>query len=122
FQIDESGTLSPGFSYITITSDVTNTTDVPQEKLTMSQGDLAVIDDDENHFSRSALERVFWASTWSAAEGSVHKSITIAPHTTQQLTTIYLVPDRIADDPSLIWIVDNTPENLQAFKIDIPAR
>lgn len=94
FRIEDDGSLTSGFSYRTATFDVTNPSDEEVSLLTSILVSFAARNDDGTYSTMSS--RAIWATGFDAATNSGDE-VTLAPHETRELTAVYVVSDKFAE-------------------------
>ncbi len=99
YRIEDDGSLTPGFSYRTVTFAVTNPADEEIAFFVSGLGRFAVRDDTKGHYSMLAATPV-WATGYDGRTNS-GDDCTLAPHETRDLSVVYVVPDVLdeLDDP-----------------------
>lgn len=114
YRIEDDGGLTEGFSYRTVTLEVTNLSDeeVPVDVSTL--GCLAARDD-EDRCSMLAT-RIMWMTGFDRATNS-DRACTLAPHETRDLSVVYVVPDVFDEqaDPLFCFYALGGPDS--AFRI-----
>lgn len=105
YRIEDDSSLTPGFSYRTVTFEVTNPSDEETSLSVSTLARFAVRDDDEGHYSTLAATPV-WATGYDGRTNSGQEYV-LAPHETRDLSVVYVVPDVLdeLDDPlfNLSW-------------------
>lgn len=115
YRIEDDGSLTPGFSYRTVTFEATNRSDSDVSLYTAALGDLAVLDDNEGHFSRMA-SRVMWTTGFDAATNSGWDCV-LAPGETRELSVVYVVSDELDEQDDPLFCLSSYQSDSVAFRI-----
>lgn len=116
YRIEDDSSLTSGFSYRTVTLEVTNPSDEEISLYASALGNFAVRDDSEGHYSMLAAA-VVWTTGYDGRTNS-GQEYTLAPHETQDLSMVYIVPDALdeVDDPLFGFFLYDDAGNT-AFRI-----
>lgn len=114
YRIADDGSLTPGFSYRTLTFAVTNPSD--EEALVDASllGCLAVRDDEGRCSMLST--RAIWMTGFDSATNS-GGNCTLAPHETQDLSVVYVVPDVFDEQADPLFCLYGPEGPSAAFRI-----
>ena len=113
YHFNEDGTLtSDNHCFLTASFDLTNNSPEPQEFDLVDIGDYAIIDDDESHWSTVHTSYEILNQVSENTELDEHgRYATIAAGETVRVSKTLVVPNWIADNPTLMHVAGTSPDS-----------
>ncbi|MBX9034703.1 hypothetical protein [Gordonibacter massiliensis (ex Traore et al. 2017)] len=126
YRIDEeTREISDGFSFATVTMNVTNEAaearqlPLNSERLReLGLGEFAVVDGQGNATFNALNEALYFGDGGENLKGANPCALSFEPGETKRVTIIKIVPDSVLDDPSCLFVVDVAGAGItQAFAV-----